>query len=545
MALTAGADLVGTPKPEASGADGITAPLANRTFRRIWLASLLSNLGTLIQGVAVAWAMTLMTSSADKVALVQTALGLPVMLVAMLAGAFADVHDRRIVALVSLAIALAGATALAVLAGFRLLTPNILLVLCFAVGCGTALMGPAWQTSVSEQVPPSAVPAAVALNGMSYNIARSVGPAIGGVVVATLGTFAAFTLNALSYLPLMLALFLWNRVAPRSHLPPEQMTRAVLSGVRYVLHSPSMQVVLLRSMVFGVIGGVVLALMPLVASDLLRSGASTYGLMFSAFGIGAVVSALNVTKVRKRMSSEGANRLCAVLFGVSIALVAVSRSTFVTALALLVAGAAWNMAWTLFNIGVQLSVPRWVVGRSLAAYQAASTGGIALGSWGWGQLAHRAGVQTALLAAGALMIASTLLGLRFRMPHVRPQDQESKLLEDPEATLPLQGNEGPLVVMIEYRVASANAREFCERMQQVQLSRQRNGAYGWSMARDIAEPELWTERYHCPTWHDYLRQRNRATHSERELQRQVLDFHIGPADVRVRRMLEGPLPAKG
>jgi MFS family permease len=545
MALTVGADLVGMPRPEASSADGITAPLANPTFRRIWLASLLSNLGTLIQGVAVGWAMTLMTSSADKVALVQTALGMPVMLVAMLAGAFADVHDRRVVALVSLAIALAGASVLAVLAGFELLTPNILLVLCFAVGCGTALLGPAWQTSVSEQVPPESVPAAVALNGMSYNIARSIGPAIGGVVVATLGTFAAFTLNALAYLPLMVALYLWNRVAPRSRLPPEQMTRAVLSGVRYIVHSPSMQVVLLRSMAFGTIGGVVLALMPLVASDLLRSGAGTYGLMFSAFGVGAVISALNVTTIRKRMSSEGANRLCAVLFGVSIALVAVSRSAFVTALALLVAGAAWNMAWTLFNIGVQLSVPRWVVGRSLAAYQAASTGGIAIGSWGWGHLAEVAGVRTALLVAGTLMVGSTLLGLRFRMPHVRPQDEESQLLEDPEVSLPLDGKEGPLVVMIEYRVAAANAREFCARMQQVQLSRQRNGAYGWSIARDLAEPELWTERYHCPTWHDYLRHRNRATPSERVLQRQVLDFHIGPGDVRVRRMLEGPVGFKG
>ena len=539
--MDARAELTGSPKAQVSSPDGITAPLANPTFRRIWLASLLSNLGTLIQGVGVAWAMTLMTSSADMVALVQTALGMPVILVSILAGAFADVHDRRIVALVSLGIALVGATLLAVLAGLDLLTPNILLALCFAVGCGTALMGPAWQTSVSEQVPPSAVPAAVALNGMSFNIARSVGPAIGGVVVATMGTFAAFTLNALAYLPLMVALFLWNRVAPRSPLPPEHLARAVVSGVRYIVHSPSMQIVLVRSMVFGIVGGVVLALMPLVASDLLHSGAGTYGLMFSAFGVGAVISALNVTKIRRRMSSEGAHRLCAVLFGVSLALVGASRSPVLTALALLVAGAAWNMAWTLFNIGVQLSVPRWVVGRSLAAYHAASTGGIAIGSWGWGRLADAAGVQTALLVAGTLMAGSTLIGVWMRMPHVRPQDAENSLLEDPEVSLELTGNEGPLVVMIEYRVAAANAVEFCACMQAVQLSRQRNGAYGWSIARDIADPELWTERYHCPTWHDYLRLRNRPTPSERVLQQRALDFHIGPGNVRVRRMLEGPV----
>ena len=527
------------PKAETSGAEGLTAPLLNPTFRRIWLASLFSNLGTLIQGVAVGWAMTQMTSSADMVALVQTALGMPVMLMAMLAGAIADVHDRRLVALTSLGIALAGATALALLAGYGLLTPNTLLALCFAVGCGTTLLGPAWQTSVSEQVPTSAVPAAVALNGISFNIARSVGPAIGGIVVATLGTMAAFTLNALAYLPLMVALYMWNRVTPRSQLPPESLARAVLSGVRYVANSPPIKTVLVRSMVFGAIGGIVLALMPLVASDLLHRGAGTYGLMFSAFGVGAVIGAFYITSIRRHLSSEAAQRICALMLGGCLMVVAISRYPLVTALALVVGGAGWNIAWTLFNIGVQLSVPRWVVGRSLAAYTAASTGGIALGSWGWGKLAAASGVDVAIFVSGVCMIASPLVGMWLRMPHVPAQDEESQLLEDPEVRLTLEGNDGPLVVILEYRVAESNAREFANVMQQVQLSRQRNGAYGWSIARDIADPELWTERYHCPTWHDYLRHRNRPTPTERRLQQAALAFHIGPGNVRVRRMLEG------
>lgn len=483
--------------------------------------------------------MTEMTGSASKVALVQTALGMPVMLMAMLAGAIADVHDRRVVALISLAIALAGAAALALLAGLGLLTPNILLALCFAVGCGTTLLGPAWQTSVSEQVPPRAVPAAVALNGMSYNIARSVGPAIGGVVIAALGTTAAFTLNALSYLPLMLALYAWNRVTPRSHLPPESLKRAVLSGIRYVVNSPPIKIVLVRSMAFGAIGGVVLALMPLVASQLLHRGVGTYGLMFSAFGIGAIIGAFYVARVRQRLSSEAAQRLCALMLGGSLIVVAISRSPLLTALALCVGGAAWSMAWTLFNIGVQLSVPRWVVGRSLAAYSAASTGGIAIGSWGWGILAARFSVEAAIFASGVCMIASSFLCFWMRMPHVRAQDEESHLMDDPEVRLELEGNDGPLAVIIEYRVASSNAREFSRVMQEVQLSRQRNGAYGWSIARDIADPELWIERYHCPTWHDYLRHRTRPTPSERRIQQQALDFHMGPGTIRIRRMLEG------
>jgi hypothetical protein len=207
---------------------------------------------------------------------------------------------------------------------------------------------------------------------------------------------------------------------------------------------------------------------------------------------------------------------------------------------MVVGGVAWNMAWTLFNIGVQLSVPRWVVGRSLAAYHAASTGGIAIGSWGWGHLADASGVEAALLVSGALMMASPLIGVWLRMPPVRPHDKESPSLEDPEVGLSLAGNEGPLVVMIEYRIAPKDVSAFCKLMLEVQLARQRNGAYGWSISRDIADPDLWIERYHCPTWHDYLRLRNRPTLSERLLQQKALDFHTGPGQVRVRRMLEGP-----
>jgi predicted MFS family arabinose efflux permease len=529
------------PKRPPFAADGITAPLRHSVFRRIWLASLLSNLGILIQGVGAAWAMTQMTPSADKVALVQTALMLPIMLVAMPAGAIADMHDRRIVAMISLAIALSGATALTVLAWLNLVTPNILLAFCFIVGTGMALFGPAWQASVSEQVPAETLPSAVALNGISYNIARSFGPAIGGIIVATAGAVAAFAANALLYLPLLVVLFLWNRVSEPSRLPRERLNRAIVSGVRYITNSPSIRIVLTRTLVMGIIGGSVSALMPLVARDLLHGGAQTYGIMLGAFGMGAVIGALNIAAVRRRLSGEAAVRACAVSMAGAIAAVALSRQPVLTAAALVVAGAVWMMAVALFNIGVQLSAPRWVAGRSLAAFQASIAGGIAIGSWGWGHLTDIAGVQTALLVSAGLMLVSPLLGLWLRMPPIGARNETSKeTLADPEVRLSLTGRSGPLVVEIEYRVAQDNARAFHNVMQEVQLSRQRNGAYGWSIARDIADPELWTERYHCPTWLDYLRQRNRATHSERALHQQAMAFHLGPDPVRVRRMLERP-----
>ncbi|MGY4430881.1 MFS family permease [Bradyrhizobium sp. F1.13.1] len=528
------------PKPRTFNADGITAPFRHATFRRIWLASLLSNLGALIRGVGAAWAMMQMTSSADMVALVQTALMLPVMLISMPAGAIADMYDRRRIILYSLGIALTGATALTTLAWLDLVTPNLLLALCFLVGTAVALLDPAWQSSVSEQVPSDALPAAIALNGISYNLARSVGPALGGIVVAAAGIVAAFAINALLYLPLMFSLFLWKRAPEPSRVPPESLHRAIVSGVRYIMNAPSIKIVLIRAMAMGLFGGAIIALMPLVARDLLHGGAETYGIILSAFGLGAVIGALSVTEVRKRMTGEAAIRACALSMGGALVAVAISREPLLTAVALVLAGAVWMMAWVLFSIGVQLSAPRWVTGRALAAYQAASSGGIAVGSWAWGHVTDIAGVNVALLLAAVLLAVSPLLGFWLPMPRVSARGEEPEMLDDPKVRLALSGRSGPLVVEIEYRVGQENARSFHNLMQDIQLFRQRNGAYGWSIARDIADPELWTERYHCPTWLDYLRQRNRATKSERALDQRATAFHIGPEPVRVRRMLERP-----
>src|SRR5208283_3559045 len=248
-----------TGNKRAPSSRGIFSPMRHAVFRRIWTASLLSNLGILVLGVGAAWTMTQISASADMVALVQTSLMLPVALVSTPAGAIADMFDRRIVGLVALSIALAGSISLSALAWLGFVTPVLLLVACFIIGSGMALFGPAWQASVSEQVPAEALPSAVALNGISYNIARSFGPAIGGVIVASAGAVAAFATNALLYLPLLIVLFLWRRQMEPSRLPPERMARAVISGVRYVVHSPSIRIVLGRTLVTGIAGGSVSA----------------------------------------------------------------------------------------------------------------------------------------------------------------------------------------------------------------------------------------------------------------------------------------------
>ena len=531
-----------SPNKRAPSSRGIFSPLRYAVFRRIWTASLLSNLGILVLGVGAAWTMTQISSSTNLVALVQTSLMLPVALVSTPAGAIADMFDRRMVGIVALSIALAGSISLSVLAWLGVVTPVLLLVFCFIIGSGMALFGPAWQASVSEQVPAEALPSAVALNGISYNIARSFGPAIGGVIVASAGAVAAFATNALLYLPLLVVLFLWRRLKEPSRLPPERMARAVISGVRYIVHSPPIRIVLGRTLVTGIAGGSVSALMPIVTRDLLHGGAQTYGVMLGAFGMGAVIGALNIAALRGRLGDEVSIRLCMIVMGVFVAVVALSRSPVLSGIALVFAGAAWTASVTVFNVGVQLAAPRWVAGRALAAYQAAISGGIALGSWVWGSTASVIGVEGTLLISGAALLVSPLLGLWMRMPTASgPNELSLDVLADPEVRLSLTPRSGPIVVEIEYRVDPARARLFYAVMQHVQLSRQRNGAYGWSIARDLADPELWTERYHCPTWHDYLRQRSRSTASERALHLRANKFHIGPEPIRIRRMLERPV----
>ena len=521
--------------------DEVGAPLKQRIFRRIWLASLLSNFGSLIQGVGAAWAMTQMTTSADMVALVQTASTLPIMLISIPAGAIADMYDRRHVGLVALAITLVGSVTLSVLAYLGLITPASLLGFCFIIGTGMALFGPAWQSSVNEQVPAPMLPAAIALNSISYNIARSFGPALGGIIVAAAGARASFTVNALCYLPLLLVLYLWRRKPEVSRLPPERLSRAIISGARYIIHSPPMRTVMLRSLLTGMLGGSIFALLPLLVRDVLGGGAQSYGVMLGAFGIGAIFGALNMGTLKRRLSSEAAVRACLLMMGLGTLAAALSRFPPLTALALAVAGAGWMMSMGLFNVSIQLSAPRWVSGRALAGFRSSNSAGLALGSYLWGYAADHVGISNALVISALAMCASTLVAIWLRMPDVDTANRDvAETMADPEVHLALNPRSGPVIVEIEYRIRPSDARTFYGIMQEVQLNRQRNGAYGWSIARDITDPELWTERYHCPTWHDYLRQRNRPTLAERAVQRKAQEMHIGPEPVRIRRMLERP-----
>jgi MFS family permease len=485
--------------------------------------------------------MTQMSNDAEMVALVQSSSMLPQMLWSIPSGAIADMFDKRKVALAGLILSLAAAGTLSLLAWLASVSPAVLLAFCFLIATGTAVYTPAWQASAAEQVPHQVLPQAIALNSISYNIARSFGPAVGGVIVAVAGAAAAFATNAIFYLPLIIVLILWRRALPPSRLPPERVDRAIISGVRYVFHSPSIRAVLIRTFLTGTLGGSVSALMPLIARSLLQGGVLVYGIMLGAFGTGAVAGALLVTRARERLSIEMIVGGCAATLGIAMMLVGLSRWTAVTAIALVMAGAMWMLSVAQFNIAVQTAAPRWVAGRALATYQASVTGGIALGGWVWGTFAERHGVNLALVVSGVLMLVSPLAALLLRMPQPsHPKDTMLAAINEPDVALALTMRSGPIVVEIEYEIAPERAREFYQLMLKVQLYRQRNGAYAWSIARDIGSERRWTERFQCPTWLDYLHQRSRSTQAERELQSLAAALHSGTSPIRVRRMLERP-----
>ncbi|MGH6806568.1 MAG: MFS transporter, partial [Ensifer adhaerens] len=473
------------------------APFKHDIFRTIWIASLASNFGGLIQTVGAAWLMTSISSSANMVALVQASTSLPIMMFSLVSGALADNFDRRRIMLVAQCFMLTVSVLLTVCAYLGIITPWLLLLFTFLIGCGTALNNPSWQASVGDMVPRDDLPAAVALNSMGFNITRSVGPAIGGVIVATAGAAAAFAANSLSYFAILFALVRWRREVTMSPLPRETLGRAITAGLRYVVMSPNIGKVLVRGFLFGLSASAILALLPLVARDLVQGGPLTYGLMLGAFGLGAIGGALLSARLREMMSSEAIVRLAFGGFALSTLVIAFSPYAWLSCLILLAAGASWVLALSLFNTTVQLSAPRWVVGRALSLYQTMTFGGIAGGSWLWGTTAELYGATNALIVSCLLMLAGAAIGLRLPLPEFKSLNLDPlNRFNEPLLELDLKPRSGPIVIMIDYEIDDADIPEFLETMAERRRIRIRDGAGHWALMRDLEIPTTWTETYH-------------------------------------------------
>jgi len=508
-------------------------------FRNVWAASTLANLGGLIQSVGASWLMISIAQSADMVALVQASLNLPVVLLSLIAGAMADSLDRRKVMIGAQVFMLVVSVTLMLCTWSGWITPWLLLLFTFAIGCGGAFNAPAWQASVGDMVPRTELPGAVALNSMGFNIARSVGPAVGGLIVAAAGAAAAFAANAVSYIALIAVLAQWRPPPHPRVLPRETLGLAVASGVRYVAMSPAIRSVLLRSAVFGIAAGAVMALMPVVAKVLLNGGPLTYGMLLGAFGLGAVAGAIWNARLRQQMSTEAIVRWASLGFAVAAAIVGLSNHLLATMAALLVAGGGWMLALATFNVAVQMSAPRWVVARALSIYQMAMFSGLATGSWLWGEVAASVSTRAALLAASFVMLACAALGRWLPLAQTEELNLDLlRLWKEPSTVLPIEPRSGPVVVTIEYLIPQDDIVKFLEAMAGRRRIRRRDGARNWRLLRDLADPQLWIERYETPTWLEYVRHNSRITHHDATVPERLRALHRGPDAPRVRRMIE-------
>jgi MFS family permease len=404
-----------TPAPADphSARGSVLAPFAYPAFRAIWTANLASNIGAMIQSVAAAWLMTELTPSHQLVALVQASASLPIMLLGLFAGVIADNYDRRKVMLAAQFVMLASSALLAALTWAGMIGPLSLLALTLAVGCGTALNSPAWQASLRLQVGPAALPQAISINAIAFNLARSVGPAVGGLLLSLSGPATAFALNTFSYLALIVVLLRWHPEAPARERQP--MFAAIREGIAFCAGSSPLRRVLARGLVFGFGAAGTYALLPLVVREQIRGQAVDYGLVLGAFGLGSIVTALWVAPARRRWGSEAVVTAATLIFALAMLPLAATTSLTVAIVAAALSGSGWVATWTSINVAMQIRSPETILGRCMSIYQAVTFGGLALGAWIWGLVSDLTGLSVAIYSA-ALLLLITLPVLRWLAP---------------------------------------------------------------------------------------------------------------------------------
>ncbi|PWJ87465.1 putative MFS family arabinose efflux permease [Mesorhizobium loti] len=519
------------------------APLENSTFRPIWIATQVSSLGWLIQMVAISWLMATISTSDVMVALVQASTTLPTFLLSIIAGALADNYSRRNLMFAGWCVIALSSTMLTVLAGLGIFNPWMVLAFSCLAGVGAAFTDPAWHASVGDILRKRDVPAAVTLISVGYNAVRSIGPALGGVVVASFGPLTAFAVATLTYLMLLWTIGRCKWHVRSSPLPSEPLTTAIHDGARFTALSSEIKAAIARGALFGLTSISILALLPLVARDQLGGGPVVYGILMAGFGTGALFAGICNNILRRRLSQERLTTLSCIACAACCLSLAFTPSVAVAAIALALGGAGWVVTWTGLDVSVQLASPRWVVGRTLSIYYALSSGGIAAGSWLWGTVAESYSLSSALeLSGGALVLVA---GTGFLLPirQWKDSDQAPLGFETPQVALDLKPRSGPIVAKIEYSIPEANVEAFLEQMRERRRVQSGVGARHWNLQRDLQQPSRWTETFRTPTWMDYLRLNHRLTAADKELDQRLLALHLGDLPPRTTLAIERPTGA--
>lgn len=520
------------------------APLANSVFRALWIASLASHIGTWMQNVGAGWLMTDLNSSPLYVALIQTATSLPVFLIGIPAGAAADLFDRRRLLLFTQASMALAAGLLGWLTLIGKASPIVLLLTTFALGLGNTLNNPAWQAVLPEIVPRRDLPQAISLNSVAFNLARAIGPAIGGFVLAAFNPGSVFILNALSFAGVIVVIYLWKRQPkPQSSTVNESIISATWAGLRYVRYSPGIRAVLVRSGTFIIGGSAIWAILPTFAHSDLHSTATGYGTLLGCLGVGSMIGALLLAKFRLRFSPDQLLIFSGALWGVVTALLGWLDYFPLAAIAMLAGGVAWVTEMSSFNVAAQTVLPAWVRARALAAYLLVFQGGMAISSMIWGFVAEHYGTRAALFIAGLTSLSSLVLAREYP---IRLGDEadvtHSTHWPEPVFQTPPDPERGPVLVQIEYDVDPNQHEAFAAAMQDLGRIRLRDGAIRWGIFQDAAALNRHVESFLVENWAEHLRQHERITVADREIEEFARSFHRSPKAPTTTHLLAAEQP---
>ena len=528
-----------------SASAGSFAPLRQTFFAVLWVATIIGNTGSFIRDVASAWIMTDLSSSPAAVALVQAAATLPIFLLAIPAGVLSDILDRRklLIAIQFLLASVSICLMLLSLAGLQSVTS--LVALTFLGGIGAALMGPTWQAIVPELVEKKDLKNAVALNSLGINIARAVGPALGGLILASLGAAVTYGVDVITYVFVISALLWWRRPVAAQDVLAERFPGAFRAGLRYARASRELHVVLMRAFVFFALASSVWALLPLVARSLLGGGAGFYGILLGAVGLGAIAGAIIMPKLREHLSADGLLLLAALVTAAVMAFLSFAPPQWAAVAALLALGAAWITALTTLNGVAQAILPNWVRGRSLAVYLTVFNGAMTAGSLGWGAVATLIGVPFTLLTGAAGLVALGLVAHRLKLPKGEADLMPSRHWPEPLTAAPVEHDRGPVLIQIEYRISPEERADFLKALARLSAERRRDGAYAWGITEDAADPGLMLEWFQVESWAEHLRQHHRVSKADADIQAEVLRFHRGEGRPVVRHFLAFNHPSEG
>lgn len=520
------------PIAQAPGGSSAWAPLRHAAFRRLWTAQFTSNVGSWMQTVAAQWVMTSLTTSALLLSAISAAGSIPVLLLAIPAGALGDLVDRRLLILASQIVMLLAAAALAVLAAASAITPAVLLVLLFAIGVGAAASAPTWQTLSPELVPPSDRPQAIALGSVNQNLARAIGPAIGGALLAATSAAVVFAANAASFLAVVGAVAVTAVPIRTLTLPREHVFAGVRAGGRYVAHDPTLVALIARAAVFIFPAGALWALLPLVARFRLGLGSAGYGLLLGCVGIGALAAAALGPRLRRRLAPRVLYALACLLVAGPAALLATTHSVVVAVVALVAAGGAWITGLGLLGAAYQGQLPPWVKARGLSYYLVAFQGANAIGALALGAVAQASDVATALTILAVMLLVAVPVTWRLAFPAPvasAPLAEEPLSLPD-VPTVP----EGPVAITVSYRLAPQHAQEFLDHARDLRRTRRRTGAIHWHLHRDLEDTNRFEELFIVGSWEEHERQHARLQGRDREVL-DTIDALLAPGEQRTAR----------